>query len=551
MSLGAAAAQSSSRGAGRDRHGRGGEEVAHLVESRQRQRDGVLLRRAFSRRSACPSPPARSLQPSRRLRRRTRTRESGPGAGRRSPRRGNRPRWPRRRRRASGPRGSRPWRQRPSSSEPRNSRCAAAIRVIAATSGSKARESREISPSALIPISPTIHSGLRGQVDDRHREPDRAVLVARRLLDGEAPGEDRGGELLRRRLSGRARDRRQAEARFVSSVAPANRRSASRGSGTSTTGKSAGRPAGRRSPSIARAPAARRPRAAKSWPSTLRSADRDEEFARPDPPRIHRDAREHRPRRRPGVSLAVDHAREPSNRVKFTAARELRGDVPVVEGQRPVPDDLRRLVPLAGDDHDGAGVGELDRRFGSPRAGRRSSGISSRPTPRGPFRPPRRIASGSSERGLSEVAIAMSARRPAISPIGRALAAVAVPAAAEDQDDLLVGQLPHRGEQPLQGVLRVRVVDEDRVGLARLDPLEPPGNARDAEPAPPRSRSGGIRSASPAARRREQVLDVEAPEQRRSDRKRSARVHGRRETCRRGRNGRRQRARRRRSPEAE
>ena len=60
----------------------------------------------------------------------------------------------------------------------------------------------------------------------------------------------------------------------------------------------------------------------------------------------------------------------------------------------------------------------------------------------------------------------------------RPLAAVAVSAAAEDEDDLLVRQLPHRLEQPLERVGRVGVVHEDRVGLARLDRSSRPGTLR-------------------------------------------------------------------------
>ena len=55
----------------------------------------------------------------------------------------------------------------------------------------------------------------------------------------------------------------------------------------------------------------------------------------------------------------------------------------------------------------------------------------------------------------------------------RPLAAVPVAAAAEDENDLLVRELAHRREQPLEGVGGVGVVDEDRVGLPGLDPLQP------------------------------------------------------------------------------
>ena len=50
------------------------------------------------------------------------------------------------------------------SSDAKNCRCAATTRRIAATSGSKARESFERSPGSERPISPTIHSGPRGRL---------------------------------------------------------------------------------------------------------------------------------------------------------------------------------------------------------------------------------------------------------------------------------------------------------------------------------------------------------------------------------------------------
>ena len=49
------------------------------------------------------------------------------------------------------------------STDGKNWRCAAATSRSAATSGSKARESRERSPGSDSPISPTIHSGRRGR----------------------------------------------------------------------------------------------------------------------------------------------------------------------------------------------------------------------------------------------------------------------------------------------------------------------------------------------------------------------------------------------------
>ena len=174
--------------------------------------------------------------------------------------------------------------------------------------------------------------------------------------------------------------------------------------------------------------------------------------------------------------------------------------LPVVERHLRVPIDLRGLVALAGDDDDRARVRELDALRGSPRAGPRSSGTSSRPRPPGRPRPRAGSPSGFSERGIvggrdrdvGEAARDLAHRRP--------LAAVAVAAAAEDQDDLAVRQLAHRREQPLERVGRVRVVDEDRVRLPGLDALEAARHVRDAARARRRRRTSGTSEAeSPAA----------------------------------------------------
>ena len=136
------------------------------------------------------------------------------------------------------------------------------------------------------PVEPSL------KIDDGHREPDRAVLVPRRLLDGESPGEDRGGEFLRGRLPDRARDRRQAEPGFSLHRA---------------------RELQERLPRIGDLQDREIPRQARGAPlpehrararrSGLRrevmavhsrSGQRHEEVARPDPPGIHRDAGEHR-----------------------------------------------------------------------------------------------------------------------------------------------------------------------------------------------------------------------------------------------------------------
>ena len=85
------------------------------------------------------------------------------------------------------------------------------------------------------------------------------------------------------------------------------------------------------------------------------------------------------------------------------------------------------------------------------------------------------IASGSSERGLSEVTTARSASRAAISPIcGRLSRSRSPPQPKTQISRRPAGELAGRDEHVLERVGRVRVVDEDRERLALVDRLEPP-----------------------------------------------------------------------------
>jgi len=106
---------------------------------------------------------------------------------------------------------------------------------MAATSGSKVRDSREISPSALIPISPTIHAGLRDRLTTDIGNP-----TALFWFPGVFSTEKR-----RERITAAnsfvvvlptepATAARRKPASFF--IAPARRRSASRGLATSSTG---------------------------------------------------------------------------------------------------------------------------------------------------------------------------------------------------------------------------------------------------------------------------------------------------------------------------
>ena len=75
-------------------------------------------------------------------------------------------------------------------------------------------------------------------------------------------------------------------------------------------------------------------------------------------------------------------------------------------------------------------------------------------------------------RGLSDVAIAMSASRPAISPIGKRFPLSRSPPQPKTSTIFRSVSSPHRLEEPLERVGRVRVVHEDRIRLARLDRLQ-------------------------------------------------------------------------------
>ena len=98
------------------------------------------------------------------------------------------------------------------------------------------------------------------------------------------------------------------------------------------------------------------------------------------------------------------------------------------------------------------------------------------------------IASGSSERGLSEVTITRSAAARRSRP-SRPLAAVAVAAGAEDQDDAAVGQAAGRAQHVLQ---RVRACGRSRRGRRTAGPRR-------------RARSGRARGRRSASARRSRV----------------------------------------------
>ena len=97
-------------------------------------------------------------------------------------------------------------------------------------------------------------------------------------------------------------------------------------------------------------------------------------------------------------------------------------------------------------------------------------------------------------------------------PHERALGAVAVAAASEDGDDPAGGELPHRLQEVLEGVVGVGVVHDHREVLSRVHALQA---SRDASQGlePLEDRLPGQAEGQAGPEGREDVLDVEAPEQ--------------------------------------
>ena len=184
------------------------------------------------------------------------------------------------------------------SSDAKNCRCAAATSRIAATSGSKARESVERSPGSERPISPTIHSGARGRLTTDIGNPiwlfwlpgvfstakRRASIAAVKSLVVVFPAEP---VIAARR-----------KPIFFFAATP-RLRSASTDCGTITVGNPAGSPS---APALAEqrpgAPRGRVPREVVAVHA--RAADRDEEVARSHLARVDRDARQRRRALGPG-----------------------------------------------------------------------------------------------------------------------------------------------------------------------------------------------------------------------------------------------------------
>ena len=310
--------------------------------------------------------------------------------------------------------------------------------VITPTSGSAIAASSAIWPDAAHRHLEHEHLRARRRAEDRQRQPDLGVEVRVRGDDAQLRREHRGEQVLRRRLAGRAGDadhlRRRAPAATrarARRARPAGRRRRSR----------APRVAERPSPRARARPArpTRRPRsaaAAYAPPSTCSPGSPTNRSPGPAAREsIDRPLRARSPRAAAGSQRAAAPAAcgDPLRRSSSRAPQRLARDGDVVERHlAPAGELLALLVALAGDHHDVA------RRRASATARSIAARRSARCTTSAPRdrRPAisAMIASGSSERGLSEVTIATSASSRGDPPHQRALAAVAVAAGAEHAD---------------------------------------------------------------------------------------------------------------------
>ena len=311
----------------------------------------------------------------------------------------------------------------------------------------------------------------------RERHADLVVERARRQRPSarrsRAPAAIRSLVLVLPTGAGDADDRESASRSSTARGEP--RQTRRPGPATTTAGTPSGRAA-----STAAAPA---PTAAAAFvPVDVLALDRDEQRARLGEPGVDDHRSGHR-----RVGSAVVAARPPvaeaiSARVSGIIApprrRRAQHD-PVVERVHHPGDLLALLVALARDDHDVAGAGRPTALSMAALRSGTTSTVAAAPERAAPALSADRIACGSSERGLSLVSTATSAAARGDLAHHRPLVRVAVAAGAEDQQHASgsVRQAARRGEQPLERVRCVRVVDEGEELLARRPPA-PSGRAR-------------------------------------------------------------------------
>ena len=333
------------------------------------------------------------------------------------------------------------------SSVPSSSRCTGPdVRDRARRPARRSRRARRSARRPRIAISSTSDLGLRRRGEDRQRQPDLGVEVLRAGVDPRR--QERPADVLDRGLAGRAGDPDHAGSRARAARRGPAIASAASGSRAARTQRRRRRerPARARSRVDDDAPGARLERRRRRTRRRRRARRGRPKNRSPalDLPRVdHRPRRPARRRRRPApddsapAAAAIRSARELDHRARRGAAAQLlAGHLAVVERDlASVLELLALLVALAGD-HDrcrparaGSSASAIAaRRSGSTLdARRRSSG-----DPRAAISS--MIASGSSERGLSEVTIATSASRARDLAHQRALVAVAVAAAAEHAD---------------------------------------------------------------------------------------------------------------------
>ena len=191
--------------------------------------------------------------------------------------------------------------------------------------------------------------------------------------------------------------------------------------------------------------------ATKSWPSWLGPAQGDEQLARRDAAGIDRDAGD----RPVAARLAAGRGRElgggPERAAQAVAPRAVRPARRVLRGppsrRRTAARGRRRSARSRGPCRRPPG-GRPPARLGDRGADRARGGRRSRSPPGQAARIARRIAAGSSLRGLSSVTKTRSASAAAISPIIGRLPRIAIAAAAEHHDEAARGVRAQRVAAP-------------------------------------------------------------------------------------------------------
>ena len=278
---------------------------------------------------------------------------------------------------------------------------------------------------------------------------------------------ERGEDVLRRRLAGRAGDPDDAGARAVADRARDRRERGVRVVGDERRGGAA------------------RERVRDEVGAARRR--RDEEVALLDPARVDLQRRSPRP---PTAGRAAGRAARRRTARAGSRARRRRAAAPRASTSRssngilPVASSCSGSAPRPAITTTSPAPRVARARARSRRAGRARARARRARRPR----PRRRSPPGSSERGLSEVRIAPVGELGGDAPHQRALRAVAVAAGAEDRDQPAVAELARRAQHVLERVRRVRVVDDrPRTAGPRRSTRTGPGTPRDRlEPAPDR-----------------------------------------------------------------